>query len=106
MGKHVDVEAKMMAACDNAEDLPLNSGGSFTGSIAEYLPIIREALKQFGLDMAAQSLPALAKFLEEWQPKRFLMKLLRKQLLAAIYELQTALETDPALGELAFYQVK
>jgi hypothetical protein len=102
MSKHVNVELRLTKAAEDVEDLPLAMGNSFPDLVADWLPLIREALKQFGLDLAKESLPVLRTTIEEWQPKGFLMKMLRKQLIAAIAQLEAAIEKDSSLGDLAF----
>jgi hypothetical protein len=102
--QHVNVELRLTKACEDVSDLPLSMGSSFPDLVADWLPLIREALKQFGLKMATESLPVLRKTIEEWQPKGFLMKMLRKQLISAIAQLEEAIEKDSSLGDLAFFE--
>lgn len=96
------VESKLVAACNTEYGVPLSAGNSFSDTVSEWLPVIREALKKFGLDLAAESLPVLQGIAENWQPKGFLMRMLKKGMLQAILDLQTALDKEPGLGDLVF----
>lgn len=102
MAEHTITELRVSVACEAAEGLAMGLRDDLTALASEYLPVIKNLLFQFGLDLAKESLPVLKAKLEEWQPRGFIMRQIRKQLLTVLDDIMESLEKNPALGDFIF----